>query len=160
MKTRELRRASVLAITLALALALPTSARVGDNLRINPPTATYGRIAVDSCLSEETLAGCKVKTFTLTNVGTEPILISGFGYSSAPLPYGDVGFQIPAIAPVNDCTRLPIVNLHWVLAPGATCTKTIAMNPTVTGKVEGSLVVSGLDQATVIARVPLHGIGF
>ena len=162
---------TMLPLVLVLATATPVAAGdrfVIDGLRVTPQVGNYGRIEIGSCVYEpetETTSGdCKFKTFTLTNIGTEPILMAGIGGTSHPVPFNDVSFvnDISKWGP-DECTRLPQVQVgednYWSLVPGDSCTYSLAMQPLVEGRVEGTLRAWNFDQFDPILVIPLTGIG-
>jgi hypothetical protein len=153
----SLRRLTVLAL-FAAALTLPITAAGSpgfaiDGLKIKPPIGVYGAVVVGSC-DLRTYAGCKVKTFTLHNVGAETIPIGGYGIF-------DLEPSTAALAPddATRCSHLPLSGGFWALAPGASCTIGVAFTAVTTGWVENELHVWSTDQFRPIAVIPLFAVG-
>ena len=125
-----------------------------DGLKVKPTVGAFGAVPVGSC-DLTTYAGCRIKTFTLENVGSSTILIGGFGISGEdPL----VAALAPGI-PGSGCQFQPIVGGFWTLQPGDSCTIGVAFSPTQRGPVENVLRVWSTDEASPIAVVPLRGVG-
>lgn len=153
-----LRRVLVLTIfTVALAVPAATQARSGyiiDGLGIRPPIGAFGGVSVGSC-DLATHAGCKIKTFTVQNVGSDPIPIGGFGISDL----DPLTFALVAGTPGSGCEFLPIVGDYWTLQPGASCTIGVALNPVEKGRMENELHIWSTDQSNPIAVLRLFGVG-
>ena len=152
---------ALLALATAIAFAGPVGAAPNytiDGLRVRPAIGQFGGVEVDSC-NWETFEGCKARTFTLTAVGSEPILIGGMGVHS---PVSDVGFD-PRFPEEGSCGLLPQVEvdgrLFFSLAPGEACEVIIAMSPVAIGHVERTFDVQYNDQFNPILIVPLRGVG-
>jgi hypothetical protein len=144
-------------VAVALTLSTVTHASTGftvDGLRVRPPVGTFGGIPVRSC-DLVTYAGCKIETFTVTNVGSDPILIGGFGI--ADLDPGTVAL-VPG-APGSGCDLLPLNGGYWSLQPGASCTISAAFGPVEKGLMQGELHIWYTDQFNPIAVIPLIGVG-
>ncbi|MCA1707693.1 MAG: hypothetical protein LC808_32250 [Actinobacteria bacterium] len=140
----------------AAALATPAAAEAAsgfsvEGLKITPPVGAFGGTKVGSC-DLVTYTGCPIRTFTLTNVGAEPILIGGFGIFglTAALVFGSPG---------SGCEFLPQVGGYWSLEPGASCIISVAFSPDQRGRVENELHIWYTDQSNPIAVVPLFGVG-
>jgi hypothetical protein len=162
-RARAARRwiAGSLAVATAVAFAAPVAAAPNytiDGLRVTPPIGEFGGVKVDSC-HWETAEGCKFRTFTITNVGSEPVLFGGFGVHS---PVSDVGFD-PRFPDEESCEWLPLVEVggqrYKSLAPGEACEVIVAMAPTTVGRVERTLDAFSDDQFSPILIVPLRAVG-
>lgn len=158
MRSSSFNRLVVLAgVAVALTLPAPADASTGftvDGLRVRPPIGAFGGIPVGSC-DLVTYAGCKVKTVTVENVGSDAILIGGFGVDG-------VEPQVFALVPgdpVSGCDFLPLVDGYWLLEPGASCTISVAFSPVEKGRVESELHIWYTDQFEPIAVIPLIGVG-
>ena len=144
---------------LAVALTVPAAAHASsgytiDGLRVRPPVGTFGGTQVGSC-DLVTYAGCKISTFTVENVGSDPILIGGFEVvSSDPLTVA----LLPS-APGNGCGSLPVVGGYWSLEPGTTCTISVTFNPTQRGRIVNELHIWYTSQSDLIAVIRLIGVG-
>jgi hypothetical protein len=150
----------LLALTaLAVALTVPAAGHATpgytiEGLKIRPPIGSFGGIRLGSC-DLITYAGCEIRTFTVENVGSDPILIGGFGIfdldpSTAALLPGTPG---------SGCEFLPIVGGYWSLQPGASCTIGVAFSPTQKGPMKNELRIWFNDQSSPIAIVKLVGVG-
>lgn len=141
------------------ALTLPAAAEASpsyavDGLRVQAPIGAFGGIRVGSC-DLVTYAGCKIKTFTVENLGSDSVFIGGFGISDLdPL----TAALVPG-APATGCEFLPIVGGYWSLQPGASCTLSVAFNPVEKGRAENELRIWSTDQSEPIAVIPLSGVG-
>jgi hypothetical protein len=144
---------------LAVALTVPAAAHASpgytiDGLRVRPPVGPFGGTQVGSC-DLVTSAGCKILTFTVENVGSDPILIGGFEVvSSDPLSVA----LLPS-APGSGCGSLPIVGGYWSLEPGTKCTISVISNPTQRGRIENELRLWYTSQSDLIAVIPLITVG-
>jgi hypothetical protein len=144
---------------IAAALAMPTGAHAStgftiDGLRVRPPIGTFGGVQVGSC-DLGTYTGCKILTFSVENVGSDPILIGGFeAIGSDPST-----FALLPSDPGSGCDSLPLVDGFWSLQPGATCTISVAFSPIRRGLTEGELHIWYTDQFNPIAVVLLRGVG-
>lgn len=156
-RVRDARRwaAGSIALAIALAFAAPVGAAPNyaiDGLRVTPPIGQFGGVKVGTC-AIQWLQDCPVRIFTLTNVGSEPILISGIGVES---PVSDVSIG------GSDCGELPFVEVdgqhYFSLSPGESCEVTVGMGPLTVGRVERTLVVYGY-QFNPILIMPLHVVG-
>jgi hypothetical protein len=139
----------------ALAMAAGASASPGfaiDGLRIRPPNGAFGATAVGTC-DLRTYTGCKVKTFTVENVGSQTILIGGYGIF-------DLDPSIAALVPsAGECSSLPLVGGYWALQPGGSCVIGVAFAATEKGRMQNELHIWHTDQFSPIAVVPLSGVG-
>jgi hypothetical protein len=126
-----------------------------DGLRVTPPVGAFGGMPVNSCdfAGYPDYPGCRTKTFTLTNVGSEPILFNGFGIHG--------GTNNAALVPLGPewCAYLPEVGGHWALQPGASCDIGATFNAIQKGMNENELWVFHLDQFSPIAVIPLFAEG-
>jgi hypothetical protein len=156
-QVRDARRriAASLAVAIAVAFAPPVDAAPHfaiDGLRVTPPIGQFGALKIGSC-DIQFLEGCSVIEFTLTNVGSDPILISSIGIQS---PVQDVTIG------GSDCVELPLVTvdgqLYLSLAPGEDCSVTVGMGPLFLGRVERTLEVLGY-QFNPILIMPLFVVG-
>ena len=143
----------------AVALTVPAAAQASsgyavDGLRIRPAIGAFGGIPVGSC-DLATYAGCKIKTFTVENVGSDPILIGGFGIFDPDPPTA----ALVGGTPGSGCEFLPLVGGYWSLQPGASCTIDVAFNPVEKGRMENELHVWYTDQFNPIAVIRLFGVG-
>jgi len=124
-----------------------------DELRVTPPIGQFGGIKVGSCMISW-LEGCKVRTFTLTNTGSQPILFGGFGLIS---PINDV-----SLGEVT-CTLLPLVEVdgqHYLsLTPSEACEISVGMATETAGRVERTLEAWYDDQFNPLLVVPLRAVG-
>ena len=148
----------VFAIALAVAVVVPAAAAghayAVSGLKISPPVGAYGSVAVGSC-NLTTYAGCELKTFTISNVGSSTILIGGFGIATVdPLTAAIVPGR-----PGSGCEFLPLSGSFWALAPGASCQITTALAPMQKGPVRNELHIWSGDQQSPIAVIPLSGVG-
>jgi hypothetical protein len=139
----------------AVAFAAPVGAAPNftiEGLRVTPPIGQFGGVKLGSC-DLQFLEGCRIRTFTLSNVGSEPILISGVGVES---PAQDVTIG------GSDCAELPLVEVdgqnYFSLAPGVECSATVGMAPLTVGRVERTFVVHG-EKFDRILIVPLRAVG-
>jgi len=153
----SLRRLTVLAL-FAAALTVPVTADGSpgvavDGLRVTPPIGAFGAIEVGSC-DLITYAGCKIKTFTLQNVGSEVTFIGGYGIEDP-----DPGNAALVSGDATECGRLPLIGGYWALAPGSSCTISVAFATFTQGRVEAELRVWFTDQFSPIAVIPLAGVG-
>jgi hypothetical protein len=160
-KFRPLGRASLVAISalvISLAiLALPAEATPGftiAGLRITPPVGAFGATPVGGC-NLVTYDGCTIKTFTVTNVGSTPILFNGFGIAggdplNAALVSGD---------PSSGCEFTTSGTGSFQLLPGESCLISVAFGPTTKGLNRNELHIWYLNQFEPIAVVPLLGVG-
>jgi hypothetical protein len=151
----KLRMLSLLGTLAVLALALASPGFALDGLKVGAPVASFGAIKMGSC-DLATHAGCKTKTLTLSNVGSEPILIGGFGIR-------DLDPATAALVPGatnTGCEFLPVVSgQQWSLEPGQSCTIDVAFNPVVKGPTRNALYVWSTDQSNPIAVIALFGVG-
>ena len=156
---RSLFRRLVILAAVAATFAVPATAQASpgftvDGLRVRPPVGAFGGVPVGSC-DLVTYAGCKILTFSVENVGSDPILIGGFDVTgSDPLT-----FALLPSDPESGCGSLPIVDGYWSLQPGATCTISVAFSPVRSGLTKGELHLWFTDQFDPIAVVPLFGVG-
>ena len=97
----------------------------------------------------------KIRTFTIQNVGSEPVLIGGFGLANLS---SNNAALVPG-APGSGCDFLPVVGGYFSLAPGASCLISVAFGPTETGRAENELHIWYTDQLNPIAVVRLFGVG-
>ena len=145
---------SLLGTMSLLALAHAGSGFSSDGLKLRTPVGSFGGTAVGSC-NLASFAGCKIKTFTLENVGSEPIPIGGWAI-------GDLDPATAAVVPgtpSSGCEFLPVVGEQWSLAPGAACTISVAFSPVEKGRTENALHIWSTDQSNPIAVIPLFGVG-
>jgi hypothetical protein len=153
----SLRRLTVLAL-FAAALTVPVAADGSpgfavDGLRVKPPIGAYGAIEVGSC-DLITYAGCEIKTFTLQNVGSETVSIGGYGIEDL-----DPANAALVSGEATECGRLPLIGGYWALAPGSSCTISVAFATVTKGRVEAELHVWFTDQFSPLAVIPLAGVG-
>ena len=144
---------------LAVALTIPAAAHAStgytiDGLRVRPPIGTFGGTQIGSC-DLVTYAGCKISTFTVENVGSEPILIGGFEVAT---PDPATVVLLPS-APGSGCGSLPVVGAYWSLQPGTRCTISVAFNPTQRGLIRNELHIWYTSQSDLIAVLHLIGVG-
>ncbi len=143
----------------AVALAIPAAATASpgyaiDGLRVKTPVGAFGATQVGSC-DLRTYEGCRIRMFTLENVGSEVILIGGYGiFDLDPL----TAALVPG-TPGSECSFLPLIDGYWGLAPKETCTIGVAFDPGIQGRVENELHVWHTSQFSPIAVVPLFGVG-
>lgn len=150
----KFRLLSLLGTLAVFALAHASPGFAFDGLKVGAPVASFGGIKIGSC-DLATYAGCKIKTVTLNNVGSEPILIGGFGIR-------DLDPATAALVPGatnTGCEFLPVVGQQWLLEPGQSCTIEVAFNPVVKGPVNNALRVWSTDQSNPIAVIALFGVG-
>lgn len=133
-------------LTLVLAASVSAKAYAIPGLQIQPQSVGFGRQVVGAC-NTETLAGCKLKTVTLTNTGSMSISISGIEFSTAPRPFDDIAYGLDRQTCIG------------TLAPGASCIIRFTATPTITGKVKGEVRISRSDQFDVIGRIPVRSTG-
>jgi hypothetical protein len=144
---------------LAAALATPAGANASpgytiDGMRVRPPIGSFGGVPVGSC-DLVTYTGCKILTFSVENVGADPILIGGFDV----LGSDPITFALLPSAPGSGCGSLPLVDGYWSLQPGATCTISVAFSPVQRGPTGSELHIWYTDQSDLIAVIPLMGVG-
>jgi hypothetical protein len=150
----KLRMLSLLGTLAVFTLADASPVFAHDGLKVGAPVASFGAIKLGSC-DLATHAGCKTKTLTLSNVGSEPILIGGFGIR-------DLDPATAALVPGATnagCEFLPVVGQQWSLEPGQSCTIDVAFNPVVKGPTYNALHVWSTDQSNPIAVIALFGVG-
>ena len=158
-KASPLGRVAVVAITVLLTtfavLALPAGAQRGYAVayRITPPLGAFGATPVGSC-DLVTYEGCRIKTFTVRNVGSTTILFNGFGIE------GGDPLNAALFGPGdNTCADDISPSGSFQLLPGASCGISVAFGPTHKGLNTNNLVIWYLDQFQPIAVVPLKGVG-
>ena len=157
MNTRFCRLIVLTALAVALTVPAAAHAVTGftiDGLRVRPPVGTFGGTQVGSC-DLVTHAGCKILTFTVENVGSDPILIGGFEVGSTE----PLNVALLPSAPGSGCGSLPLVGGYWSLEPGTTCTISVTFNPTQKGRMENELHIWYTSQSDLIAVIPLIGVG-
>ncbi len=154
MSRPEFRMLSLLGTLCVLALANAHPVLALDGLKVRTPVGSFGAIAVGSC-DLDTYEGCKIKTFTLENVGSVPVLIGGFGIREFDPPTAAV---VPGTSN-GGCEFLPRVGEQWSLDAGRSCTIAVAFNPVVKGRTENAVQIWSTDQSNPIAVVPLFGVG-
>ena len=152
--SRKLRRLTLVCTLFVLALAHASPGFAQDGLKLRTPVASFGGVQTGSC-DLATYAGCKIKTLTLENVGSEPIQIGGFQISDADPLTASLVFGLPG----RGCGFLPLVDGFWTLQPGASCTLSVAFNPVVRGLNQNSLHIWSTDQSAPIAVIPIFGVG-
>jgi len=150
--------AASLVVATTLAFAAPVGAAANytiDGLRVTPPIGQFGGVQIGSC-AIQSLEGCRIRTFTLTNVGSEPILFGQFDLQS---PVSDVSVG----GSTCGAGFLPVVEVdgqrYLLLAPGEACEITIGMSPLTVGRVERALVAWYDDPSNPIMIVPLRAVG-
>ena len=124
-----------------------------DGLKVRP-LASFGGVQVGSC-DLATYAGCKIKTLTLENAGSEPIRIGGFGI-------GDLDPLTAALVtglPGSGCEFLPVIDGFLTLNPQASCAVSLAFNPVVKGRNDNTLQIWSTDPSSPIAVIPLFAVG-
>ena len=148
-----------LGASVAVALAIPAGAAGSpgyaiDGLRIKPPMGAFGGTQMGSC-DLRTYEGCRIRTFTLENVGSDVILIGGYGIFDAD---PSTAALVPG-TPGSECAFLPLIDGYWGLAAGDTCTIGVAFDAGRQGRVENELHVWHTSQFSPIAIIPLFGVG-
>lgn len=143
---------SVLPLVLAFAITSPAAADSGyaiDGLRMRPHAFNFGHLEVNACNTEDDAhLGCTFKTITLTNNTSSAIVNIGIQFSDAPSPSDDIGFADQ----YNSCVT--------TLLPGQSCQIRLTANPTVLGKVRGSILFSSNGQFNLIAVIPVRATGY
>jgi hypothetical protein len=137
-----------------LALSHTSSGFASDGLKLRTPVGSFGAIPVGSC-NLATYEGCKIKSFVVENVGSEPILIGGFGIR-------DLDPATAALVPGTTnggCEFLPRVGEQWSLEPGRSCTIAVAFNTVVKGPTANALDIWSTDQSNPIAVIALFAVG-
>jgi Cep192 domain 4 len=145
---------SALLTSLAM-LAPPGAARHGYAVafRITPPVGAFGATPVGTC-DLVTYEGCRIKTFTVTNVGSTTILFNGYGVEGTDPQNAALVFPQE-----NGCGNDISPSGSFQLQPGASCLISVAFGPTHKGLNTNQLTIFYPDQFTPIAVVPLKGIG-
>jgi len=158
-KVPPLGRVAVVAITVLVTsfavLVLPAGAQHGYAVafRITPPVGAFGATPVGTC-DLVTYEGCRIKAFTVTNVGSTTILFNGFGIE------GGDPLNAALFAPGdNTCGDDISPSGSFQLLAGASCGISVAFGPTHKGLNTNNLIIWYLDQFQPIAVVPLKGIG-
>ena len=154
MSRLELRLLTLVCTLSVLALSYASPGLGLDGLKLRTPVASFGAVQTGSC-DLATSTGCKIKTLTLENVGSEPIRIGGFGIGDADPLTASV---VPG-SPGSGCEFLPVVDGFWSLQQGASCTLSVAFNPVVKGRTDNSLLIWATDQSEPIAVIPIFGVG-
>jgi hypothetical protein len=158
-KRPQLGRVAVVAITVLVTsfavLVLPAGAQHGYAVafRITPPVGAFGATPVGSC-DLVTYEGCRIKTFTVTNVGSTTILFNGYGVEGTDPQNAALVFPQE-----NGCGNDISPSGSFQLQPGASCLISVALGPTHKGLNTNKLTIFYPDQFTPIAVVPLKGIG-
>jgi hypothetical protein len=155
LKKLVLLSAVVAAISVPAASASPAYTITG--LRVHPEVGAFGSAEVGSCTGA-TYSACVVRTFTLENVGSEPIFVVGWGISD-PAEFPSFGLGNTTFP--FGCDALPRVDGIGVLAPGSSCQIAAVFVPQEKGPVWGELHVWGVpfDLSAPIAVIPLFGVG-
>lgn len=152
--TARMRR-SILGVSVILAMVFVTlgtafqalAAPDGSDLRASPPSGHFGAVAVGEC-DFVTLEGCKVRTFKLTNVGSEPLVIAA---------YGITGVAAGLVEP-RTCDDFIEPGIGIVLEPKQSCVLSVAMSPPEAGPAASALrILSPTDE--IILEVPLFATG-